>query len=81
MVIFFPDYYTRAMKRIDPRIDEAIQRIAEVTGLTERQAGEIVLKSLEGYDLSSRFEQLQNLSDDSKRIGNGDVILFTNRPS
>lgn len=43
------------MERIDPRICEAIRNIAEVTGMTECQAGEIVLKSLRGYDLTSQY--------------------------
>ena len=79
MVIYLTYYYTRPMERIDPRISDAIRLIAEVTGLTERQAGEKILPSLEGCDLSSRFvSNFQNLNDNGQNISQGNVVLFRN---
>lgn len=70
------------MKRIDPRISQAINLIAETLNLPENQAGAMLWNALKDHDLSTRFiNDIQYRQDDCKGIGVRNVVLSRDKAS
>lgn len=82
VVILENYYYNFVMNRIDPRISQAINLIAETLNLPEHQAGAMLFAAFSGHDLSSRFvNDIQHSKHDCQCIGVGNVIFSRDKAS